>query len=297
MTRSTAARRGLFTTLLLLVVVIPIVVVAVSERHFFEVEQTSEESLDAALDIALGNVTIGKADRGYLFQAEVVLENEKLIPDFDYSVQSRRGRLDVDLTTVKDKRDAVGLPDLGKVKETEWNLYFGDDVPIDLRMELAGTASNLDFTGIPLSRLRLEIEASKSSIYFDRPNPVEMEYLSIESGASDLVLRGLTNARADRILFEGGMGKFSLDFAGGLPVRPGAIADIEIGMASLDITLPTKGPVVLYVPDSWFCSVNVPTGYTKHDKGVWRSPDYRTGEDAFTVKVEAGLGKVNFATR
>ena len=285
------------SSLLLVGLATPVVVVAVSEQHFFEVERTDEEGLEATIDIALGNVTVGEADGGYLFQAEVVLENEKLIPDFEYSVQNRKGRLDVDLTTVKDKKDAVSLPNLGKVKETEWSLYFGDDVPIDLRMELAGTASALDFTGIPISRLHLGIEASKGSVRFDRPNPVEMDYLSVESGASELTLYGLANARANRMRFEGGMGKFTLDFSGDRLPHRGAIADIKIGMASLNITLPADGPVVLYVPDSWFCSVNVPNGYVKLDKGVWGSPDYKTGEDAFTVRVEAGVGKVNFATR
>lgn len=297
MASSILKRRSSIATLLMLGLVIPVVVIAVSERHFFEVERSNEEEFDAALDIALGNVTIGRADPGFLFQAEVVLENEKLVPDFDYRKSGRKGRLDVDLTTVKDKKDAVSLPDIGKVKETEWNLYFGDDVPVDLRMELAGTASNLDFTGIPISRLRLEIEASKGTITFDHLNPVEMDYLSIESGASELVVRGLANARADRMRFEGGMGKFVLDFSGNRPFRRGTIADIEIGMASLDVTLPARGAVELHVPDSWFCSVNIPNGYTKHDKGIYRSPDYRNGEDVFTVKVDAAVGKVNFATR
>jgi hypothetical protein len=285
------------TALLVAGLVIPVMVVAVSERHFFEVEHRGENELDASLEIALGNVTIGRADDGYLFQAEVVLENEKLVPDFDYRERDGIGHLDVDLTTIKDKTDAVSLPDLGKVKETEWNLYFGDEVPIDLRLELAGTASELNFTGIPVHRLRVEIEASKGSMTFDRPNPVEMDYLSIESGASELDISGLANTRAERMRFEGGMGKFRLDFAGDRPVKPGTIADIEIGMASIDITLPSRGPVILYVPDSWFCSVNIPVGYIKQEKGVYRSPDYRIGEDAFTVKVEAGVGKVNFATR
>ncbi len=290
-------RSSALTALLVLGLGVPLAVIAVSERHFFEVEHEDEEELAATLEIVLGNVTIGRADDGYLFQAEVLLENEKLIPDFNYRVKNGKGRLDVDLTTVKDKKDAVSLPDLGKVKETEWNLYFGNEVPIDLYMDLAGTASDLDFSGIPLSRLRVEIEASKGSLRFDRPNPVDMDYLSVESGASEIEAHGLANARAEHMRFKGGMGKFTLDFTGDRPMRPGAVADIEIGMASLDVTLPSKGPIILYVPDNWFCSVNVPNGYIKQDKGVYRSPDYRTGADAFTVKVEAGLGSVNFATR
>lgn len=297
MVRSALKKRISLAALLLLGLAVPLAVIAVSERHFFEVEHQGEVELAATFDIALGNVTIGRADDGYLFQAEVLLENNKLIPDFDYRVSDGKGRLNVDLTTVKDKKDAVGLPDLGKAKETEWNLYFGDQVPVDLQMDLAGTSSDLDLTGVPLSRLRLQIEASKGSVRFDRPNPVDMDYLSVESGASEVAVRRLANARAEHMRFEGGMGKFTLDFTGDRPIRPGAVADIEIGMASLDITLPSRSPVILYVPDSWFCRVDVPNGYVKQDKGVYHSPDFIAGADAFTVKVEAGLGRVNFATR
>lgn len=295
--KQSVTHRIRWTTALLLSLVVPVLLVAVSERHFFEVEHKGERELEAHLDIALGTVEVARADDGYLFQAEVVLENDKLVPDFSYHVSRRSGRLDVDMTTLKDNKDAVSLPDLGKVKETEWMLYFGDEVPIDLRMELAGTASDLDFSGIPLSRLELEIEASKSTIRFEERNSVAMDYLHIESGASELEIVGLGNTRAEHMRFEGGMGSFTLDFTGEQPISPGTIADIEIGMASLDIELPSEGPVILYVPDSWFCSVNIPVGYIKHDKGVYRSPDYRTGEDAFTIKVEAAVGSVNFAVR
>jgi hypothetical protein len=281
----------------LIVVAIPALVVAVSERHFFEVEHQHEEELLATLDIALGKVEVRKADDDYLFQAEVVLENDRLVPDFNYRVTGDRGRLDVDLSTAKEVDKNVSLPDLGSVKEARWNLYFGDAVPIDLKFELGGTASDIDLTGIPVRTLRLELEASKGSMRFTEPNPVQMDYLQIQSGASELSISGLGYSRANRMRFEGGMGKFSLDFTENAEALHGSIADIEIGMAALDIHLPSEGPVLLDVPDSWFCSVDIPSGYTKLDDNRYASPDYESREDAFVVRVEASVGKVRFAVR
>ncbi|MGD8414091.1 MAG: toast rack family protein, partial [Candidatus Latescibacterota bacterium] len=223
----------------LIVLAIPALVVAISERHFFEVEHQHEEELLATLDIALGTVEVRKADDDYLFQAEVVLENERLVPDFNYRVTGDRGRLDVDLSTAKEVDKNVSLPDLGSVKEAKWNLYFGDAVPIDLKFELGGTASDIDLSGIPVRTLRLQLEASKGSMRFTEPNPVEMDYLQIESGASELSISGLGYSRADRMRFEGGMGKFELDFTENAESLRGSVADIEIGMAALDIHLPS----------------------------------------------------------
>ena len=283
---------------LALALAIPALVIAISERHFFEVEHENEEELIASLDIALGSVVLGKADDGYLFQAEVILENDRIVPDFEYKVRGDRGRLDVDLSMVKDADDNVSLPDLGSVKNAKWNLYFGDEVPIDLKLELGGTASTLDMSGIPLRTLRLKVEASQGSVVFNELNPVEMDYMRIESGASELSVSGLGYARATRMRFEGGMGKFSLDFSENSEALRGRMADIEIGMASLDIRLPDRGSVLLEVPDSWFCSVDVPDGYIKSGKGEYHSPDYTDDDDdAFIVRVDAAVGKVTFATR
>jgi len=292
--RHRASWLGLWLTVAL---VIPVILFAVSERHFFEVEHENEAELLASLDIALGSVRLEKADEGYLFQAEVVLQNDRIVPDFEYRVNGDRGRLNVDLSTVKDADDNVSLPDLGSVKDAKWNLYFGDAVPIDLKLELGGTASSLDFSGIPLRTLRLKVEASQGSVVFNEPNPVKMDYLRIESGASELSIFGLGYARADRVRFEGGMGKFNLDFSENAEALVGSVADIEIGMASIDIRLPADGPVLLEVPESWFFSVDVPDGYVKAGKGEYHSPGYNSDRDAFVVRVQASIGKVTFATR
>ncbi len=285
---------GLWITVAL---AIPLIVVAVSERHFFEVEHENEAELIASLEIALGSVRLEKADKGYLFQAEVVLESDRIVPDFEYRVDGDRGRLEVGLSTVKDADDNVSLPDLGSVKDAKWNLYFGDSVPIDLKLELGGTSSLLDFSGIPLRTLRLKVEASQATVVFNEPNPVKMDYLRIKSGASELSIYGLGDARADRIRFEGGMGKFTLDFSENAEALVGSIADIEIGMASIDIRLPADTQVRLKVPVSWFCLVDVPDGYLKAGRGEYHSPDYSSDRDAFVVKVEASVGKVSFTTR
>jgi hypothetical protein len=276
---------------------IPVGLIALSERHFFEVEHGHESELLASLDIALGKVIIGKADEGYLFQAEVVLENDRLVPDFNYRVTGDIGRLDVDLTTVKDADDNVSLNDLSSVKDAKWNLYFGDEVPVDLKLELGGTDSDIDFSGIPLRTLRMELEATKGAIQFRELNPVAMDYLRIETGASELMVSGLGYSRAEQMRFEGGMGKFTLDFSENPEALRGSVADIDIGMAALTVKLPSEGPVVLDVPDSWFCSVEVPNGYVKAGKSTYHSPDYRQGGDAFVVRVEASVGKVRFAVR
>jgi hypothetical protein len=277
---------------------VPLVAAAISERYFYEIPHEGESELKAHLDLALGTVFIGKADAGYLFQAEVILENEKLVPDFDYDVEGRTGMLHVELDTGKDEGKKVNIPDLSSVKSSEWNLYFGDEVPIDLDFDLGAAKAELDLTDIPMRTLKVDLGASKAEMYFKNPNPVEMEVLSIEAGASEFVIGGLANARAKHITFDGGMGRFVLDFTGDLDLPRGGSADMDIGMASLEVVIPDDAPVVLSVPDTWLCSVEVPDGFVKRKKGLWYSStvENRNVDEAFEFSVEAGMGKVRFIT-
>lgn len=273
--------------------VMPVAVWVVSEKHYFEVPHEGENRLQAHLDVALGTVEIGKADDGYLFQAEVQIENDKLKPYFDYKRQGRTGILEVDLETGKGDK-SFNLGSLSAATSSRWTLLFGDEVPLDLNVELGAAKGNLDFTGLPIERLMLDAGATRASVRFDRPNPVAMEEFVIAAGASQVDLTGLANARARRVKFGGGVGSYKLDFSDG-DLPEGARADIEVGMAALTVVVPDDAPVVIYAPDNWLCSVDIPIGFTKKGKGIWFSEGVRDEEKAFHVSVEAGMGKITFA--
>lgn len=276
-------------------VAVPLLAVVASKTHYFEVPDTGQRALAANLDLALGSIRVGRAEEGYLFQAEVMLETEQLRPAFDYYEEDGVGRLSVDLETKKN--GPKSFPSVSAAKNSKWLLLFGDGAPLDLTIDLGAAGAEFDFTGLPVERLRLDTGASSSKVVFREPNPVEMETLNISAGASALSIEGLGHTRARHIRFEGGVGKYELDFSDGSLAQAGR-ADITIGMAALTVVLPKNEPVVVTAPENWLCSVNVPKGFTKQGKGVWSSD---AGVDlssaAYVVAVEAGMGKVDFVYR
>jgi hypothetical protein len=279
------------TFLLLLVLVAVPALAALTERYYFEVPRERESALVADLDLALGRVTVGVAESDYLFQAEVALEDEGMVPEMSYDRDGDTVQLSLDFDSGGKGDNGLTVRGFKIPEDNEWLLFFSDQVELDLAFELGMAEADLDLTGLRVERLSVESGMAKTVLSFDERNPVTMESLDVEAGMAKFIGRNLGNARFEQFTFDGGAGAFELDFRGG-PLPSGARADIEVGVSSLQVILPQEAPVILYAPDSWLAQVEVPNGYTKRSKGVWHSAHVDRDEDAFSVYIEAGVGKV-----
>ena len=255
-------------------------------RHFFELEDDGAEAVEAELEVALGAVRVGPAEEGALFQAEVDLTSERLRPRFEGS--SADGRAHVALSLGGEE---VSLRGVRATRGNTWRLYFSERVPLALDLALGAAEADLDFTGIPLTRLALDCGLARAALRFDAPNPVPMGRLEIQAGLSNFDARGLGYARFGALAFKGGAGEFTLDFSGGA-LQPGAAADVEVGMASLTLVLPAGHPVVLDAPTSFMTHVEVPAALARTGKGRWATPGAEGDPAALVIGVRAGPGTV-----
>jgi hypothetical protein len=276
--------------LLLLVLALP-ALAALTERYYFEVPRERETALHAELDLALGYIAVGKAEGGYLFQAEVALEDEDMVPEMRYEREGRVGHLALGFESGGKGENGLTVRGFKVPEDNEWLVFFSDEVELDLTFELGMAEADLDLTGLRVEQLSVESGMAKTRLVFEEANPVTMESFDVAAGMAKFVGNKLGNARFEHFSFGGGAGSFVLDFTGG-PLPQGAEADIEVGASSLNVVLPQNTPVVLYAPDSWLSQIEVPNGYVKRGKGLWHSAEVRDEDDAFTVRIEAGLGKV-----
>jgi hypothetical protein len=290
MRKPTLCRRPRVFLPLLVLIALP-ALAALTERYYFEVPHERETSLQADLELALGHVTVGRAEPGYLFQAEVALEDEEMVPEMRYEREGRVGHLTLGFESGEKGTHGLNVRGFKVPEDNEWLLFFSDRVPLNLAFELGMAEADLDMTGLRVEQLSVESGMAKTRLSFDEPNPVRMGSLSVDAGMAKFEGFKLGNARFEQFDFSGGAGSFLLDFTGG-PLLAGAEADIEVGMSSLQVILPQRVPVVLYAPDSWLAQVEVPNGFIKRGKGLWHSGEVEDEDDAFTVRIEAGLGKV-----
>src|SRR5690606_34948368 len=256
-------------------------------RYFFELKDEGEaEAVEADLDIALGAVRVAPAEEDALFQAEVDLTSARLRPRFEGDVAGGRARVALSLGG-----EEVSLRGVRATRGNTWRLYFSERAPVALDLSLGAAEADLDFTGVPLSRLALDCGMARATLRFEAPNPTEMTRLAISAGLSNFEARGLGHARFAALDFEGGAGEFTLDFSGDA-LQPGATASVDVGMASLTLVLPAAHPVVLDAPASFMTHVEVPPALTKLGAGRWATAGAEADARALRIDVDAGPGTV-----
>lgn len=252
--------------------------------QLYEVPLDGERRLTADLDVGLGRVRLGRASQGQLVQAEVVTGRSGLEPTFAYTRDGDDGRV------------AVGLTGEGSIKggANRWDLRFSDQVPLALSAELGMANADLDLSGLRLTDLHVEAGMAEATVHFDRANAETLELVELSAGMAEFRARGLGYARFERLLFEGGAGRFVLDFRGDA-LLPGAVAELELGVASAEIVLPQGYPVVIEAEQA-LGSVDVPVGFIKRGDGVWHSESVARPEDALIIRAEVGAGSLRFRT-
>lgn len=256
-------------------------------RTFYEATEDGSSRVLADVSIAFGNVETAHAEDGALFQAEVGLANHTIRPHFKHERDGRTARVSLGL-----ENEEVSISGLNASSAGNWQLYFSRDHPLELNLSLGAADAVIDMTGIPLERFELSSGMASTILRFDEPNTSLLRRIDIESGLSEFRAEGLGNARFEYLAFEGGAGSFYLDFTGE-EIVPGAIAEIEVGMASLEVIIPGGRSVHVVAPRSFMTSVNMPSSLRRVGRERWISPGSENDPNALLIKIESGPGSVN----
>lgn len=199
------------------------------------VTQTFEidEALESASETASVNIEMGAGTLDLSGGTEKLVEGEVI-----YNVNTWKPtltRVGNSVTIKQENTSTVGIPD-GTIKN-KWTIQLGS-IPMDLSLSTGAYEGNLDLSGLSITSLSVRDGASKSTIRFDTPNPVDMSILSYKTGASDVSLKGLGNANVDQVSFDGGVGSYELDFTGDL------VKDVNVtiksGMSDIKLVFPTS---------------------------------------------------------
>jgi len=181
------------------------------------------------------------------------------------------------------------IPAFGDEVENRWDLELGSK-PMDLDISAGGYQGDYELGGIPLHELRVAEGAAKTDLSFSKPNPVEMDILRYDTGASQATLSGLANANFREMDFRSGAGEYHLDFSGQL--QQDADVRIKSGLSS----------IVIIVPEGTAATVQFEGGLANVD----RSGDWRLSGDVYSlagdgpelrITVELGAGNLELRVR
>jgi len=169
----------------------------------------------------------------------------------------------------------------------EWELEFSPEIPLKMDLDLGAGAGKLDFTGLQLTSLALDMGAGDFDVRFGEPNRVEMSNFTLNTGASKLEVIGIGNAGPEQVKVQGGVGDIVLDFTGDWPRS----ADVQVTTGVGSVTLQLPDDVGVQVEVDGLSSVDV--------SGLRRSGDAYVN-DAFgeteielRIQLTTGLGSVH----
>lgn len=250
--------------------------------------QETEESipLDGTEPIAVdilfgaGDLEIKAGEDDELFSGRFKYNVEEWEPEITYDddlLVIRQGSSDEDW----------GFP-TDEGARNEWDLAFSPEVPLEIDLRIGAGEGELDFSGLQLEGLDIELGAGDFTAYFGEPNEVEMRDLDIDAGASKLQIIDVGNASPKRMAVRGGVGNITLELTGGWA-----------NSASIDVTTGV-GSLTLRVPDNVGVRVDVEGGLSNIDvSGLHRSGDayvndaYGEAEVELDISVKTGVGQVN----
>lgn len=279
-------RIGLVISLMLL---FSFVVRADTRKEVYkEIEFKDEKSLTVKIEFGAGELNLGESRSEKILEAEVSYDPSYSDFFFDYQKSKNEGELFMGTELEEEK----GV-NLGDVKERNWwDLKFTDKIPINFQIDVGAAESELDFTGLKIKDLDIDLGAAKGVIMFRKPNPERISRMSIDAGACKLEMEGLGNANFKEMDFDGGIGDFTLDFSGELKHR--AFVAIDMGLGRLTILLPQDIGVKIESKDSIVSSLSIEKGdFHETEEDVWVNEKYGEAEGELNIEIEIGLGAVD----
>jgi predicted membrane protein len=166
-------------------------------------------------------------------------------------------------------------------------LEFSPQVPLDVNIRAGAGEGELDFTDLMIPELDVDVGAGDFVLRFDASNPVPMDHLTLDAGASKIEIIGAGNASPETMRVQGGVGDISIDLTGAwsrsaeITIRAGAGALALRLPADVGVEVETKGGLA-----------NVEAFGLRQMGGTYTNDAFGEAETELTISVLTGVGNV-----
>ena len=277
--------RNLFSSIFV-ILLLPLIALAGKLSHEeFNIRPEKAKSIEAKVDFGAGEIIVNADDIDDVVTGKIDYKPKAVEFRHDYEVNDGVGELYLE----SDHKDNFNID----TEENKWDITFSTKYPISLDMDIGACDAEMDLGGLQLQNLTFEVGASSSIIEFSRPNPVRMDQIKIDAGASSLEMKNFGNANFKYFSFDGGVGSFKLDLRGKYTGYSRVI--INVGVGSMDLTLPKDIPIRVETNGAgWLSTIDFHrTDLEVTDDDVYESDDYEDAEIRLLVEIDVGLGSVD----
>jgi hypothetical protein len=195
----------------------------------------------------------------------------------------------VRIAMVKEVSDALhllqGIPHL--------ELELGNRMPLTLSVETGASSDRFDLGGLPLRKLHITNGAGKTEVDFSAPNPETLTLLKLNLGAGSIDIRELANANFVEMRVDGGVGSYTLDFAG--EARQDGSVRIGAGVVSVELEIPSSTAAVV-TSSHLLGTPQAADGFTRRDDGYWTQAAVEGQTPLFRIHSSVAIGALQLRT-
>jgi hypothetical protein len=241
-----------------------------------------ETRINARLDYAAGALRLAAGRPTELYRMDALYDGARYVPVSDFD--AARGGVALGLHASGD--GGLRVVSTGQLRQTA-AVTFSPRADLALEVTLGAVDGDLELGGLRLTDLALKAGASRATVRFSQPNATRCRAATLSAGAAELSVLGLGNSRCDRIAFEGGVGRVTLDFGGAW--TSSATVDVKMALGEVALRLPRQ--VGVRITMDKFLATFEPQGLVRRGKS-YLSPGYDQAARHLDIDVTTAMGGV-----
>lgn len=241
-----------------------------------------ETRLNARLGYAAGALRLAAGRPTELYRMDVSYDADRFFPVSGFD--AARGAVSLGLEAAGG--GGLRVVSTGQLRQTA-SVTFSPRNDLALDITLGAVDGDLELGGLRLTDLRLQAGASRAVVRFSQPNAARCRAAKLTAGAAELSVLGLGNSRCDRIVFEGGAGRVTLDFGGAW--SSSAKVSVQMALGEATLRLPRQAGVRITL-DKFLASFE-PQGLVRRGD-AYLSPGYDQAARHLDIDITTAVGGV-----
>jgi len=171
------------------------------------------------------------------------------------------------------------------LRANRWRVKVSRQVALECEIDAGAVDAWLDFSGLKLEDLNVNVGAGEMALEFRERNPAKPR-IRLNAGAATVTASGLCNANFETFKFNGGAGKSELFFDGDYEGE--GRVELKFGVGLNTIRLAQNLGVKIRKSGSFLAPMSL-RGFDK-EGNYYFSPNYERATSRLDFEIEMGVG-------